>query len=73
MINFIEKALKFVCLCIGIVILSILSFCALCGDFGIIPMKIALITLMVISVLSLTDFFKGVNKAKRTPLFGDED
>ena len=73
MIEFIEKVLKFICLCVGIVILSILSFCALCGDFGMIPQKTILIALAIISVLSLTDIFKGVNKAKRTTLFGDDD
>lgn len=73
MINFIEKTLKFLCLCIGMVVLGIVGFCALCGDFGITPMKIVLITLVVIAALSFTDVFKGLNKAKETPLFGDED
>lgn len=73
MIDFIEKVLKFLCLCIGMVILGIVGFCALCGDFGITPMKIVLIALAVVAILSFTDIFKGLNKAKETPLFGDED
>ena len=73
MIDFIEKVLKFLCLCIGMVVLGIVGFCALCGDFGITPMKIVLIALAVVAILSFTDIFKGLNKAKETPLFGDED
>ena len=73
MINIIEKILKFICLCIGMMILGTFTFCALCGDFGIIPMKIALIALVVIAILSFSDTLKGLNKTKNTPLFGDED
>lgn len=73
MIDFIEKTLKILCLCIGIVVLGTVSFCALCGDFGITPLRIVLITLAVVAFLSFIDIFKGLNKAKETPLFRDED
>ena len=73
MINIIEKILKFTCQILGMVILGTFTFCALCGDFGIIPMKVVLIALAVIAILSFTDIFKNLNKTKETPLFGDKD
>ncbi len=73
MINFIEKLLKFLCLCIGIVVVALLTFGALCEDFGINVKNIVCILLAIISAVSMIDVFIGLKKAKETPLFGDED
>lgn len=73
MIDIIEKVLKFICLCIGIVVAALLTFWALCEDFGVDVKNIVCILLAIISVVSMIDAFIGLKKAKETTLLGDED
>jgi hypothetical protein len=73
MIEFISKALNWVCACIGAIVAGTIGYSALCGDFGDMPKKILAIAIGVVAIIGFVEIGIGLNKAKTTDLFGDED
>lgn len=71
--DFIEKALKKVCLVIGIVVFGTLVFMSLTGDLGVSVTKIVCIAIGVMALGSWIDTIKDLKKSKTTDLLGDED
>lgn len=55
----IEKVLKFICLCIGGVVVALILFAAICGDFGFWPKAISGVSLGIIGIIS---FFSGISE-----------
>ena len=55
----IEKALKFICLCIGGFIVALIIFAALCGELGFWPKIISASSLGLIGIIA---FFSGISE-----------
>lgn len=73
MIEFIFKALNWVCACFGAIIAGTIGYSALCGDFGDMPKKILVIAIGVVAIIGFVEIGIGLSKVKTTNLFGDED
>lgn len=64
MIEFIFKALNWVCACFGAIIAGTVGYSALCGDFGSLPREILAIAIGVVAIIGFIEIGIGLSKAK---------
>ena len=66
MIKIIFKVLRWICSCVGAVILGILGCLTMLGDFGNLPQKVMTIAMAVIAIVVFAEIGIGLSKAKTT-------
>ncbi len=55
----IEKFLKFICLCVGGLVVALIIFAAMCGDFGFWAKTVTGISLGIVGIVA---FFSGISE-----------
>ncbi len=65
MIEFIFKALNWVCACFGAIILGTIGYSALMGDFGDLPREIMAISIGIIALVVFIEIGIGLHKLEK--------